>query len=60
MVNLMYQITHEPPLDILRIRHEISPRLKQVVEQALEKDPKKRFQQGSEFAQALRDCHHEI
>ncbi|MEZ5673158.1 MAG: serine/threonine-protein kinase [Thiotrichaceae bacterium] len=60
MANLMYKITHEPPLDILRLRHEISPRLKQVMEQALEKDPRKRFQQGIEFAQALRDCRHEI
>lgn len=60
MANLMYKIAHEPPLDILRIRYEISPRLKQVMERALEKDPKKRFQQGAEFAQALRDCLHEI
>lgn len=60
MANLMYKIAHEPPLDILRIRYEISPRLKQVMERALEKDPHKRFQQGAEFAQALRDCLHEI
>jgi len=60
MANLMYKIAHEPPLDILRIRYEISPRLKQVMERALEKDPRKRFQQGVEFAQALRDCQNEI
>jgi len=60
MANLMYKITHEPPLDILRIRYEISPRLKQIMERALEKDPRKRFQQGVEFAQALRDCQDEI
>jgi eukaryotic-like serine/threonine-protein kinase len=60
MANLMYKIAHEPPLDILRIRYEISPRLRQVMERALEKDPQKRFQQGAEFAQALRDCLHEI
>jgi hypothetical protein len=60
MANLMYKITHEPPLDILRIRYEISPRLKQTMERALEKDPRERFQQGVEFAQALRDCQDEI
>jgi serine/threonine protein kinase len=52
---ILYKIVNEPPepIDLTQL-HGISPRIRSVLDRALEKDPDLRFQTAAELAQALR------
>lgn len=56
MTTLMFKIANESPLDIKTVRPDIPECLRYVVDKALQKGVKERFQSGGQFAQALRDC----
>jgi len=56
MTTLMFKIANESHLDITTVRADIPECLKRVVDKALQKSVKERFQSGGQFAQALRDC----
>ena len=50
---LVHQIIYATPPPIHRLRAEIPPVLEDVVTKAIDKDPKRRYQSGMEFATAL-------
>ena len=56
MATLMFKIANESHPDILTVRTDVPPSLKQVVDIALQKEVSARYQSGAEFASALRDC----
>ena len=56
MASLMFKIANESHPDITQIRADIPIHLKQIIDTALEKNPRARFQTGRQFAQVLRDC----
>ncbi|WP_171899508.1 protein kinase domain-containing protein [Candidatus Marithrix sp. Canyon 246] len=56
MATLMFKITNEAHPDILTIRKDIPLCLKKVIDISLHKTVSRRYQTGSEFANALRDC----
>jgi serine/threonine-protein kinase len=60
MASLMFKIANETHTDIVTLRADIPDCLKTVVDKALQKEVKDRFQCGAEFAQALRDCGNEV
>lgn len=53
MANLVFKITSEKPVDIRRIRSDISPDIARVINKCLQKDPSKRYQTGANMALAL-------
>ncbi|MBS0335262.1 MAG: CHASE2 domain-containing protein [Proteobacteria bacterium] len=57
MGRLMFQISSEPPTDILSINPAVPLALVAFLDRALDKDPDNRFQTGEEFAAALREAH---
>jgi len=57
MSELMNHIAHTPAPDLRTLRPELPADLAQVVEQALRKSPRERFQTGRQFASALRGVH---
>ena len=54
MAQLMFKISNEPPADILQYNPRIPSGLVAFLQRALAKNPDERFQNGEEFAQALR------
>jgi len=56
LTGLMFKISNTPPPDVTFLRPDIAPRLKDVVERALQKNPDARFQTGMELANAIRLC----
>jgi serine/threonine-protein kinase len=56
MATLMFKIANEPHPDIISIRPNIPSCLKQIIDIALQKNAQDRYQDGAQFAQALRDC----
>ena len=56
MATLMFKIANEPHPDIISIRPNIPYCLKQIIDMALQKNAQDRYQDGAQFAQALRDC----
>ncbi|NJO16714.1 MAG: CHASE2 domain-containing protein [Thioploca sp.] len=56
MATLMFKIANEPHPDMISIRPDIPPSLKQVVDITLQKNAQDRYQNGAQLAQALRDC----
>jgi serine/threonine-protein kinase len=56
MATLMFKIANEPHIDISMVRTDIPSGLKAIIDKALQKDVNDRYQSGSQFAQALRDC----
>jgi eukaryotic-like serine/threonine-protein kinase len=55
-VEVMRPIVHEPHVDIASFLADIPPRVRGIVDRALEKQPEKRFQSGHEMADAIRQC----
>lgn len=56
---LMYMIASEPHRDIFAVKPELAqsfPQLAAIVDKALEKEAKDRFQTGYEMAEALKQC----
>jgi eukaryotic-like serine/threonine-protein kinase len=56
LTGLMFKVSNTPPPDVTFLRPDIPPRLKDVVERALQKNPDMRFQTGMELATAIRMC----
>ena len=56
MATLIYQITQEPPADLLTTRPGLPPCLGDILDKALQKNPARRFQSGAQLAKALLLC----
>jgi len=56
MASLAYKIANEKPQSIRKIRSDLPMCLVRIINKALEKDVKYRYQTGAEFADALRRC----
>ncbi|OOG23395.1 serine/threonine-protein kinase, partial [Thioalkalivibrio denitrificans] len=56
MAGLVYQITQTRHQSISEVRPELGPLVALILNRALEKDPDKRYQTGTELAKALREC----
>jgi serine/threonine-protein kinase len=57
MASLMYKITNEPAPNLLQARPDLAqqlPMLAAIIDKALSKDPADRFQNGQEFAVAIK------
>ena len=54
LTGLMFKIANEPHPDVTFLRPDIPPTVKVVIDKALQKNPDMRFQNGLEFANALR------
>ena len=52
--NLAYKITHEKHRPIREIREDLPSFITRIINKALQKDPKKRYQSGEEMAQAIK------
>lgn len=57
LTTLMFKIANEPHTDIDEICPELPDCIKQIINVALNKEIKSRYQSGTQFAIALRDCH---
>lgn len=65
---IRYKVVHRDPVPVSALDLEISPELAAVVRRAMEKDPDRRYQTGSEMALALQrlpdpeetSCRHEV
>jgi len=53
LVTLAYKIAKEEPTSIAKLRRDVPPALRRIIERCLKKDPEKRFQSGQELAAAL-------
>ena len=59
MATLMYRITNEAHAEITEIRPQLAqqrPCISAIINRALEKDPEKRYQRGSEMARDIQAC----
>jgi len=56
LTSLMYQITHEKPKGIRKLRPELPTCATRLINKALEKDPAKRFDTGQDMADAIKRC----
>ncbi|MGE5624798.1 MAG: CHASE2 domain-containing serine/threonine-protein kinase [Bacillota bacterium] len=56
MATLMFKIANEPHAPVTVIRAELPDAVNAVLDRALQKDPTKRYQRGSEFAKDVRAC----
>ena len=56
MAALAYKIIHEKPQSIRKLRSELPTCLTRIINKALEKEPKNRYQDGNSMAEALRRC----
>jgi eukaryotic-like serine/threonine-protein kinase len=56
LTGLMFKVSNMPPPDVTFLRPDISPKLKEIIERALQKNPDARFQTGMELATAMRMC----
>jgi serine/threonine-protein kinase len=56
MTQLMFKIANEPPIDILGLNPTLPECVVDIINKALAKNVAERYQNGDEFAQALRAC----
>ena len=56
MASLMYNIANEKHPDVRRFRMDLPPCVGTIIDKALEKDPKQRFQSGREMAIMMKAC----
>ncbi|HWF88039.1 MAG TPA: protein kinase [Pyrinomonadaceae bacterium] len=60
-IDVRHAVLHDPPRPIAELRSSaIPPRLQQIVDKALEKEPKDRFQNMDDFRNELREVLHEL
>ena len=60
-IDVRHAVLHDPPRPIAELRSSaIPPRLQQIVDKALEKEPKDRFQNMDDFRNELRQVLHEL
>ena len=60
MATLMFKIANEEHPDVLEIKADLPPSVKQVIDKALKKDAEVRYQDGKEMATDLRACIEEL
>jgi eukaryotic-like serine/threonine-protein kinase len=58
MPALLFAIAHTPATPLADFRPDLPPRLQQVLDQALQKDPVHRYRRARDFAEGLRACVH--
>ncbi|MDT8384774.1 MAG: protein kinase [Gammaproteobacteria bacterium] len=56
LTSLMYQITHEKPRPIRKLRPQLPNCVTRMINRALEKQPDKRYANGQAMAEAIRRC----
>ena len=56
MATLMFKIANEEHPDVLEIRADLPPSIKNIIDKALRKDADERYQTGTEMAQEIREC----
>lgn len=56
MASLMYKIVNEPHVDIKEFNPEVPGSVRKVIDNALGKQPDRRYQSGSRMAAHLREC----
>jgi len=56
MAQLMYRIANEPHTDILTVRADLPPCLAAIINKSLAKQVEDRYANGTEMAEALRQC----
>lgn len=56
MATLRYKIVNEPPPDIVEIDPRVPATVRKVLENALRKEPRRRYPSGAKFAEHLRLC----
>ena len=54
MAALMFRIANDPPPDIREFNRQLSGSIVAFINKAMAKDPSQRFQNGAQFAHALR------
>jgi serine/threonine-protein kinase len=59
-VEVRYAVLHETPRPITEVRSDTSLRLQEILERALQKEPRKRYQQMSDFREDLKAAMQEI
>jgi serine/threonine-protein kinase len=60
IVTLAHRIAREDPTPIEKLRRDVPPALRRVIERCLRKQPERRFQTGRELAMALAKVVHDI
>ncbi len=60
LVALAMKIVNDDPLPLERLRPDVPPALRRIVERCLAKQPQQRFQTGAELAQAIRELLREM
>jgi serine/threonine-protein kinase len=56
MTQLMFKIANEPPIDIMGLNPALPECVVAIIDKALAKNVADRYQNGEEFAQAVRAC----
>ena len=56
LAELMYQITNKKHPNIMRVRKNLPPCVRTIIDKALQKEPDDRYQTGEQFTQAIRRC----
>jgi serine/threonine-protein kinase len=56
MASLMYKIVNEPHVDIKEFNPQVPASIRKVIDNALGKQPDRRYQSGSKMAAHLREC----
>jgi serine/threonine-protein kinase len=56
LAELMYQITNKKHPNIMRVREDVPPCVRTIIDKALQKEPDDRYQTGEQFVQAVRRC----
>ena len=56
MAQLMFRISSEPHIDIMTVRPELPSCVAHIINRALVKNVKERYQSGAEMADAIRRC----
>ena len=56
MASLAYKIANEKPRSVRKIRADLPACLTRIINKALEKDPRNRYQTGADMADALKRC----
>lgn len=59
LATLMYKIANEPHPQVTHLRLDLPPSLNDIMDRALAKQPRDRFQNGAEMAAAVRKCRSE-
>ena len=56
MATLMFKIANEEHPDVLEIRSDLPPAVKNIIDKALQKNADERYQSGTDMAREIREC----